>query len=167
MKTKKGISPIIATILILGFTVVLAAIFVTWGSGFFQKTQESTENTVRLSTVCTNVATNIKLTPKVSVGTLELAVDNGGQYEINGFIFRVYNAGETTADVFDTEVPSTIPPMIISPLVGDFSLAAQNLKTYVLDYDETKITTLVKVGVKPKVTIAGKQETCGEITKDL
>ena len=29
---KKGISPLIATVLILGFTVALAAVIMTWGS---------------------------------------------------------------------------------------------------------------------------------------
>jgi len=34
---KKGISPLIATVLIIGFTVALAAIIITWGSGFVNK----------------------------------------------------------------------------------------------------------------------------------
>ena len=34
---KKGISPLIATVLILGFTVALAAIIMTWGTDFTKK----------------------------------------------------------------------------------------------------------------------------------
>src|SRR3989338_8473878 len=133
---KKGISPIIATILILGFTVVLAAVFFTWGSGFFSKAQQDTANTVRLSSVCTEVATNLKLVSSVKIlGTnkvLEVAVDNGASDDLTGSIFRVYNVGETVVDTFDT-----------------------------------KITTPVKLGVKPKVTVAGKEEICGESTQDI
>jgi len=39
----RGISPLIATVLIIGFTVALAAVIITWGSMFIQTTVESSE----------------------------------------------------------------------------------------------------------------------------
>ena len=36
---KRGISPLIATVLIIGFTVALAAVIITWGGRFILRLQ--------------------------------------------------------------------------------------------------------------------------------
>ncbi len=54
MKNKKGISPLIATVLIIGFTIVIAALVITWGTGLFKKTVSDTEKSGRISTLCSN-----------------------------------------------------------------------------------------------------------------
>ena len=40
---KKAVSPLIATVLIIGFTVALAAIVMTWAGGFMRQTIGETE----------------------------------------------------------------------------------------------------------------------------
>ena len=49
---KRGISPLIATVLIIGFTVALAAIIMTWGQSFIKKTQETTTETTNIALIC-------------------------------------------------------------------------------------------------------------------
>ena len=39
-KNKKGISPLIATVIIIGLTIVLAALVVTFGTNLVKKTTE-------------------------------------------------------------------------------------------------------------------------------
>jgi len=41
---KKGISPLVATVLIIGFTVALAAVIMVWGQDFITGMVERTEN---------------------------------------------------------------------------------------------------------------------------
>ena len=40
---KRGISPLIATVLIIGFTIVLAALVMQWGSGLFENIRAGSE----------------------------------------------------------------------------------------------------------------------------
>ena len=54
MKQKRGISPLIATILLIGFTVVLAAVVLTWGQGWFAGLTEGTTESTNLQLACTN-----------------------------------------------------------------------------------------------------------------
>jgi len=51
---KKGISPLIATILLIGFTVVIAAIVLTWGQGWFGSLTQSTSESAGLQLACVN-----------------------------------------------------------------------------------------------------------------
>ena len=68
MKNKRGISPLIATVLIIGFTIVLAALVITWGTNLFQKTVAETETASNFNLACT---TGLKL--KVENKILEVA----------------------------------------------------------------------------------------------
>ncbi len=52
-KNKKGISPLIATVLVIGFTIVLAALVITWGTKLFKTTVSETETTSKFSLACT------------------------------------------------------------------------------------------------------------------
>ena len=54
MKTKKGISPLIATVLLIGFTVALAAVIMTWGLDYIKKTTEKTGETTEEQLSCAN-----------------------------------------------------------------------------------------------------------------
>ncbi len=58
MRQKKGISPLIATVLILGFTVALAAVIMVWGQRFTVGIQKQTEET---ATIQLNCATDVDL----------------------------------------------------------------------------------------------------------
>lgn len=52
MKSKKGISPLIATVLLIGFTVALAAVIMTWGLDYIKKITSGTERTTEEQLKC-------------------------------------------------------------------------------------------------------------------
>jgi len=52
-RNKKGISPLIATVLVIGFTIVLAALVITWGTKLFKTTVSETETASKVSLACT------------------------------------------------------------------------------------------------------------------
>lgn len=54
MINKKGISPLIATVLIIGFTVALAAVIMVWGSDFIKGTTDDVAKTTEMQLACTN-----------------------------------------------------------------------------------------------------------------
>ena len=58
MTNKKGISPLIATVLVIGFTILLAALVITWGTNLFKDTVADTQVNSDFSIACT---TGLKL----------------------------------------------------------------------------------------------------------
>ena len=159
-KNKRGISPLIATVLIIGFTIVLAALVITWGTNLFKGAQDRTSENAELSLACTEVLTSLDLTINnldEAAGTFDLVMDNGAQRALKGFVLRVYNTDETSADTIDT-----------AELTEDYTLEGNNLRTFPISYDTVLVENVVKIGVKPKVNIKGVEQQCqGEATKEI
>ena len=158
MKDKKGISPLIATVLIIGFTIVIAALVITWGTNLFKKTQQQTGELSEINLACTGVFSGLNVNANVdpnAPGTLSLTLDNGADREVSGFVARIYSPDLTTAETFDTDDPNTNFNIVSSD--GLYTVGASGLKTFTVT---TTVDPVGKVGVKPKVTIKGKVEQC-------
>jgi len=83
---KKGISPLIATVLIIGFTIVLAVLVITWISGTVNDQTESTDCMVGLQNQCLQ-----------SVGALSVAQVGAAQNANVNIVNEgsvVYNTGK-------------------------------------------------------------------------
>lgn len=52
MMNKKAVSPLIATVLIIGFTIVLAAVVMQWGGGFVRQLTEEQSKSTETATQC-------------------------------------------------------------------------------------------------------------------
>jgi len=91
---KKGISPLIATVLIIGFTVALAAIIITWSTGFTKKMQTQTEQTANTQVLCaTDVVFSIKSVCATTEG-YKVLIQNDGKEAINNWIIRFYQSDD-------------------------------------------------------------------------
>ncbi len=94
---KKGISQLIATVLIIGFTVVLAAVIISWGTGFIRKTQEDVDVSTEVELSCSKLTFDIAKVDCVD-GTYGIAPNGGNlsqitiksnsNQDIAGFTFR-------------------------------------------------------------------------------
>ena len=98
-KNKKGISPLIATVLLIGFTIVLAALVMRWGGTLFRETTQTTGCESQGRIACSSQV-------DISVGTIDCAgVDGAGVLNcdsINSLI--VNNVGATlTLDGFNVQ----------------------------------------------------------------
>lgn len=159
MKGKKGVSPLIATVLIIGFTIVIAALVITWGTNLFKKTQQQTGELSEINLACTEVLGGMTLTANVdpvnNPGIVSLTLDNGADREVSGFVVRVYSPDQTTAETFDTDDPNT--QASITSNDGLYTIGASGLKTFKVS---TTVDPVGKVGVRPKITIKGKFEQC-------
>ena len=116
---KKGISPLIATVLILGFTVALAAIIMTWGTGFTKRMQTQTEETANIQVICaTDVVFDIQSVCKdTESGDYKLLMSNDGKEDIVEWRIRLYQ-DEATVDSQTLDIPInqfSIGTLIITP----------------------------------------------------
>lgn len=98
--SKKGISPLIATVLIIGFTVALAAVVMTWGGGFIRETTESTETTTSQALKCvTDLDFQIKnVSCSATGGSKAVIIDNKGAVDIKSLMFRVHAENGTVTN---------------------------------------------------------------------
>lgn len=81
---KKGISPVIAWVLILGFTIALGAIVTNWYLQQSKKTTESTLGTMEGEMECNEIRINVAFTqPQPTSGNCILKVSNTGMLKID------------------------------------------------------------------------------------
>ena len=100
---RRGISPLIATVLIIGFTVALASIIMTWGTEFTKRMQASTEETSNLQIICaTDVIFDIKSVTK-SGDDYNILISNDGKEPIKKWKIRLYE----TASLVESQDSST------------------------------------------------------------
>jgi len=94
---KKGVSPLVATVLIIGFAVGLAAIIITFSSKYVEKVSEEVEEEAEIKITCTQrIDLNVKYAC-ISGDHVNALIENTGSAPINSFIFRVIgSAGKAT-----------------------------------------------------------------------
>ena len=86
---KRGISPLIATVLIIGFTVALAAIVMFWGGDFIKGMQERTGAADAASSSCAEATISVSDPEQTSPGKMNFLVENTGKSDIKSVIVRL------------------------------------------------------------------------------
>jgi len=83
---KRGISPLIATVLLIGFTVALAAVLMTWGLDYIRSTTKQVGSQTEEYLRCTDLAfeiTNVDCTG-------DITVQNNGNVDIAAMVIRIF-----------------------------------------------------------------------------
>ena len=150
--SKQGISPLIATVLIIGFTVALAAIIINWGTGFTRNIQEGTESTTDLQIKCAqDVVFDVETACfDETAKTITIRVVSNGAVDIDSFIVRVSDSSGNT----DQRSTDALDP------AGIVGFGAQSFD---VTYDPTKLSgDASKVELIPKITVGGSEsQACG------
>jgi flagellin-like protein len=170
-KNKRGISPLIATVLIIGFTVALAAVIMTWGQSFSKSMSQSTEQTTNVQLAC---AQDVQFEVQAVCwdgSALRLTVANNGNKKLSAITARIKES-ETTIGVNASDMAAS--PQVL----GLGSLPAYGLQVFILDPTQDLNPTVTGSNVKeveliPVITVGGKDVTCsnaiarwGDVTKD-
>ncbi|MDO8555546.1 MAG: hypothetical protein Q7R96_00035 [Nanoarchaeota archaeon] len=89
---KRGISPLIATVLLIGFTIALAVIITNWGLDYVKKTTDRTSEQTEHALGCiNNLDFDIK---EVVCEDNRIVIDNKGTSDITTITFRIHNGGD-------------------------------------------------------------------------
>lgn len=80
--TNKGISPLIAAVLLIAFTVALSTIIMGWMSSMTRETTTSVSGKVGSTLDCSNAAVSIKKV-YISGTSATISVANSGYYDLN------------------------------------------------------------------------------------
>ena len=118
---KRGISPLIATVLIIGFTVALSAVVMTWGTGFVRDTTTATAEQTNLALSCAKL--NYQVGTVTCIGAAgarrieTIEVVNNGDQKIVSTIFRITRTtGTTTLNTVGTVAVPSVGPFEVKPL---------------------------------------------------
>ncbi len=154
MRHKKGISPLIATVLILGFTVALAAIIMVWGQRFTQGMQEQTQETANTQIICaTEVAFKIKdVCVSSNPAGYKVVIQNDGKMKIERLVVRFYEAPDkmqANSQMFSTN--------------GIEAFAVNN---EVFNPTQLTANSVKLVEAMPVIKVSGKEVTCSANVKE-
>ena len=100
---KRGISPLIATVLLIGFTVAVAAIVIFWSKNFIKEKAEKEGALSEKRLKCENVEIDVQ---SINTAKREIVIENKGNEALDGFIMRVVSGG-TGADKVIQKVESS------------------------------------------------------------
>ncbi len=146
MAGKRGISPLIATVLIIGFTVALGAVIFLWGSDFIKGLLGSAEEAQERATSCAAATFKLDDVEQTAEDKLKLTVDNTGQENIKSVIVRITG---------DKGITSVTEPGLVS---GD-------KKAYDVTFDPVQVGVVTSIEVIPTLDINKKSTPCAPGTQ--
>lgn len=141
---KKAISPLIATVLLIGFAVALAAVVMTWGGGFIRSTTERTETQAGTTLLC---ATTLNFDVKVECGSNQLIIDNKCSIDIIKLKIKAIDKG------------GNMVPTIDGPAVAAYDRVSIN--------PPASLSELKEISVIATVMSEGKEITCGDAPREV
>lgn len=153
MFRKKGISPLIATVLVIGFTVALAAIIMTWGTTFSKSMQQGSEEQANLQMVCAqDVQYTLSSACYESVtDVVRLTVKNDGSIDLVNMTARFFTS------------PSSVEAKDgIQDQDAATGLAKYDIGVFDVSLDDLDGSQVKQVELIPIITVGGKQVTCSQ-----
>jgi len=148
-RAKKGIEPLVATVLIIGFTIVLAALVMKWTGTFFTTTTTRTSEASDVAITCTSDIQFSVEDACIEGNTIKLLLQNKGTQPIESFVFQVTGK----------EAQTTNSLTGLSIYASNFFLANYTSIPYASLPNEIQ-----RVKIYPKILVQGNEEVCTEIS---
>ena len=159
MINKRGISPLIATVLIIGFTIVIAAIVITFGTNIVKTATENTERQAAFSMACNGVSLDVK-TSYIPNNGINVIVQNENAQVLEGLVIVMKSTtGQSkvySSDSLVVDGSQQIPPISGQTFnMGPFSAVALSLNDdSITDY------SLGDIEVRAIVESNGEKQVC-------
>ncbi|MFC1723307.1 archaellin/type IV pilin N-terminal domain-containing protein [Nanoarchaeota archaeon] len=158
MKNKKGVSPLIATVLLIAFAVALGAVVMNWGRGYV----EDTANTARERS-----DTEVKCASDVDIAVVDIDGTPQICYNISGTTdymeMIVENRKSTTVESLTVRMIGTSTRVPETYNLGDSSnLTANKAKFFNVSYDAGTLGDIQQVKITPTIKVAGQDVICAQ-----
>lgn len=155
IKQKKGVSPLIATVLLIAFAVALGAVVMNWGKSFAIGTMNTVQQKSDQDTTCSgDVSLNVV---KLADGTLQMCY--GGSTTEGHLFFIIENSGRVAISQIDLQVIGAIDVYANTTLNGT-SIGIGHALRRNLTYDFDTYGDVRQVRIIPKINLGGKTVTC-------
>lgn len=131
---KKGISPLIATVLLIGFVIAIGLLMILWGKGYIEELAQKRGLLAEKQQQCSNVeVTAVKA--ECTGGSCTIVLKNKRETKVNKFAFRV--TGQETGEAFESSK----------------SLNALEVKGYDVQFSEDEIKNAKSIDVIPYLQV--------------
>lgn len=138
---KRGISPIISTVLLICMVVLIAVVILAWSGTFTRGLLKHADETSEKMTACES-QTNLDIRSACTRDdTITVMVESLGSKKVTGLIIRVLGTSGGYQKDVETE------------------MNVADLKRF--DIEKQDVGTISKIEILPKVDIQGKIEICG------
>ncbi|MDD4877843.1 MAG: hypothetical protein PHO02_02275 [Candidatus Nanoarchaeia archaeon] len=138
---KRGMSPIISTVLLICAAALLAVVILAWSGVFSRGIMASAEKTSEKMSACES-QTNLNIKHACTrEDSITVMVESLGSKQVNGLIIRVI--GSSGGYQEDIEIEMNVA----------------DLKRF--DIEKQDVGDITKIEILPKVDIQGKIEICG------
>lgn len=117
MHKKRGVSPVIATVLLVLMTIVIAALIFMWARGFVKEQVEKFGKTAQQ--VCDELEFDVQLA-HVSADLYELYIANTGNVPISAVDIKKIGTGKSIVDRRDISLPAGEAKKENINLIGTF-----------------------------------------------
>lgn len=167
-KNKQGISPLIATVLLIAFAVALGAVVMNWGKNYVTQTAMSAQQSGQAKQKCTN--TNMKF---VVVSGVPQVCYEGNLTNPTEIKFTIKN--QAAHEVLDVEVSVLGEDDLIEQSIVDYATKYENKfpldanKMIVAKLNTTDVGELKKVTFTPYIRVDGEKDPqpCTDNTLDV
>lgn len=122
---KKGFSSLIATIILLGATIILAAIFFTWTSDLFKEDNSKSSCKLEIEKLCAQSSIEISQASVNNTGAIFIIIENTGNYALKAARVTSYL---TNQPIYSTVVNFSQPLPPFYPI--NFTINYYNLIPY-------------------------------------
>ena len=145
-RSRKAISPLIATVLLVGFVIILAVLVFTWWDNIVKE---------RAGKVGAESESQILCSLQLDYQVKDVCYDN------DEFIsFSVENVGDVTLDGFKVKIEGRNGKITVLSISDDIKEGAA--KELGVDYSDTEIDTPERIELLPVVIARGAESVCVE-----
>lgn len=152
--SRKGVSPLIATVLLIAFAVALGAVVMNWGRGYVVDTQNRVRETGETDVKCSS---DVRLKIGKIANTLQFCYGGGGS---SGYVnVVVVNDGIVDIDSLRFSVIGALG-VYTNNSVNATSLSQSEPKRINLSYDYSLYGTIRQVRITPVINVGGVLKPC-------
>jgi flagellin-like protein len=119
-KSKKGVSPIVATVLLIMLVVIIAIIILSWARGWFGESiiKNIGDKEARIDSFCGDV----KLQKILNEDTDTFGFTNVGNIPVYAVILKTTRDGDSTSVKIEKESGGRVNPGVSTQIGNDYSL---------------------------------------------
>ena len=152
---KKGVSPLIATVLLIAFAVALGAVVMNWGRGYVEDTQDFARERSDAEITCTTDISldvvEIDLTKQFCINSttdpanVSMVLENRKNRDINRLEVRV---------IAGNGVPYT------ANIGNNTELDAGEARYFSFEHNQTEFGDIRQISITPVINLAGSDVAC-------
>ena len=157
---KRGVSPLIATVLLIAFAVALGAVVMNWGRGYVEDTANIARERSDTEVKC---ASDVDISFVEIDGTPQVCYNDTGNTE-NKIEFILENRKALDVEYVQARLigEATRVPYTVTLGTTETNLTANEAKYIVFNYTETKYGLPQQVKITPVIKVAGQEVVCSQ-----